>query len=75
MTVTYTGISAQRKGNNIILIATAPDEIKKQVQIPSCDIRENYQMGIDAFLDQYGDNEDELWDLFHAVENITHGDL
>lgn len=75
MTITYTGISAHRKGNTVILTATAPDDVRTQVQIPSCDIRENYQMGIDSFLDQYGDNEDELWDLFHAVEGINHGDL
>lgn len=70
MQPTYTGISAQRKGNSIQLTATAPEGVEKRLILPSEDIRELYGYGAAAFMENQADNERELFRLFNCVEGI-----
>lgn len=70
MSITYTGIQCQQKGNKIILTATLPDDDFEEIVIPAEDINQLYACNTAAFMEMFGDSETHLWELFFAVNGM-----
>jgi len=70
MCITYTNIQAELKNYGIMLTASGPDEVEKNHFFPGSDIREAYGLNPASFLEQYGEDEKELFRLFNTVEGI-----
>lgn len=71
MQVTYTGITASLKNYGILITATAPDEVEKEVFIDGVDVREFYGCNPAKWMDDFGENENELFSLFTLVNGIS----
>jgi hypothetical protein len=66
-----TGISAQLKSNHtIILTATDAEGEETVVKVPCSDIHEIYGCGCPKWMEENGDRESSLWELFNAVAGI-----
>lgn len=65
-----TGIAAHLKGHNILLIATDADGEETKVTVPCDDVHEIYNMGCARWMEENGDRESSLWELFNAVAGI-----
>jgi hypothetical protein len=66
-----TGISAQLKSNHtIILTATDAEGEETKVPVPCDDIRDIYGVSCNKWMEENGDRESSLWELFNAVAGI-----
>jgi len=70
MCITFTNIQAELKNYGVLLTASGPDFIVKSVHFPGSDIKEAYGLNPASFLEQYGEDEKELFRLFNTVERI-----
>jgi hypothetical protein len=70
MTKELTGISATLKGHNIILTATDAEGEETRVTVPCEDIHDIYGCGCARWMEENGDRESSLWELFNAVAGI-----
>lgn len=71
MQIEFTGIAARLKGNSVIeLTATAPDDTEKRVSVPCEDIRDIYGVNCPQWMEENGDRESSLWELWQAVAGI-----
>jgi hypothetical protein len=65
-----TDIKAALKGHNIILTATDADGEEKTVKVPCEDIHELYGQTCPKWMEENGDRESSLWELFNTVAGI-----
>lgn len=70
----FNSIEARLKNYGVMLTATAPDENEVPCFIEGVDIRESYGMNPAAFIDEYGEDETVLFDLFNSVYGIQFAD-
>jgi hypothetical protein len=63
-------ISAVLKNHNIILTAADADGESRQITVPCEDIREIYGQSCPKWMDENGDRESSLWELWQAVAGI-----
>ena len=75
MTDQFTSIEAAKKGSCLLITAFAPDGVEVTHRFPQEDIKQAYGVNVDRFLDQYGDDEDTLWEMFHAVNNLQISEI
>jgi len=69
-----TSIEARLKNYGVQLVASGPDYNEVGAFIPGSDIREQYGINPAAFIDQYCENENVLFELFHSVHGIAYAD-
>ncbi len=69
-----TTIEAALKGHNIILTATDADGEETKVTVPCDDIHDIYGYGCARWMEENGDRESSLWELFNAVNGIALAD-
>jgi len=69
-----TTIEATLKGHNIILTATDADGEEKTVTVPCEDVHAVYDMGCARWMEENGDRESSLWELFNSVAGIAYAD-
>lgn len=68
----FTSIECRRKGNGVLLTATGPDGLEKNITMPSEEIRAIFECSVDIFLDRCGDDEAQLWQLFNSIAGIEY---
>jgi len=69
-----TDITASLKGHNILLTATDADGDETRVTVPFQDIQDLYGCGSARWMEENGDRESSLWELFNAVNGIALAD-
>jgi|688.fasta_scaffold580705_2 hypothetical protein len=65
-----TTIEAALRGHNIILTATDAEGEETRVTVPCEDIHEIYGQSCPKWMEENGDRESSLWELFNAVAGI-----
>lgn len=70
MSIEYTNISCRLKGYGVLITATGPDDIEKEVLIDGHDIKAQFGVIPSVWIAENEDCEQELWSLFHAVNGI-----
>ncbi len=69
-----TTIEAALRGHNILLTATDADGEETRVTVPCEDIHELYGQSCPKWMEENGDRESSLWELFNAVNGIALAD-
>jgi hypothetical protein len=69
-----TDIKAALKGHNIILTATDADGEESTVSVPCEDIHELYNCSCPRWMEENGDRESSLWELFNVIAGISLSD-
>ena len=69
-----TTIEAALRGHNIILTATDAEGEETRVTVPCEDIHELYNQSCPKWMEENGDRESSLWELFHSVNGIALAD-
>lgn len=68
--LTVTGIDAILKGQNIIITATFPDDTDESIKVSREDVLSIYGITPQKFMEQYGENENVLTELFTAQTGV-----
>ncbi len=70
-----TDINARLKGHSILLTAADADGESRTITVPCEDIREIYGQSCPQWMDENGDRESSLWELWQAVAGITISEI
>ena len=71
MQKTLTGITATLKGHTITLTATDAEGEESELIVPNDDIHQIYGYGCSRWMEENGDREASLWELWEAVAGIS----